>query len=82
METVTNSVAKTNRVVCVEEGWPTYGVTAEIAARIQQACFDDLDAPVGRVGMAEVPMPYAKNRESAALPNEDKILNAALGTLG
>ena len=69
-------------MLCVEEGWPTYGVTAEIAARVQQACFDDLDAPVMRVGMAEVPMPYAKNLENAALPNEDKILNAALATLG
>jgi pyruvate dehydrogenase E1 component beta subunit len=82
METVAASVAKSNRVLCVEEGWPTYGVTAEIAARVQQACFDDLDAPVRRVGMAEVPMPYAKNLESATLPNEDKILSAALATLG
>ena len=81
METVAASVAKTNRVLCVEEGWPTYGVTAEIAARVQEACFDDLDAPVARVGMAEVPMPYAKNLESAALPNEAKVLNAALAAL-
>jgi pyruvate dehydrogenase E1 component beta subunit len=81
METVVTSVAKTNRVLCVEEGWPTYGVTAEIAARVQLACFDDLDAPIMRVGMAEIPMPYAKNLENAALPNEDKILAAALATL-
>ena len=81
METVAASVAKTNRVLCVEEGWPTYGVTAEIAARVQQACFDDLDAPIMRVGMAEIPMPYAKNLENATLPNEDKILNAALAAL-
>jgi len=77
METVAASVAKTNRVLCVEEGWPSYGVTAEIAARVQHACFDDLDAPVERVGMAEVPMPYAKNLEHAALPNEDKVAAAA-----
>jgi pyruvate dehydrogenase E1 component beta subunit len=82
METVAASVAKTNRVLCVEEGWPTYGVTAEIAARVQHACFDDLDAPIMRVGMAEIPMPYAKNLENATLPNEDKILSAALATLG
>ena len=63
METVAASVAKTNRALCVEEGWPSYGVTAELAARISKACFDDLDAPVERVGMAEVPMPYAKNLE-------------------
>ena len=81
VETVAVSVAKTSRVVCVEEGWPTYGVTAELAARIQKACFDDLDAPVERVGMAEVPLPYAKNLETAALPNEDRIARAVLATL-
>jgi len=59
METVAASVAKTNRALCVEEGWPSYGVTAELAARISKACFDDLDAPVELVGMAEVPLPYA-----------------------
>jgi pyruvate dehydrogenase E1 component beta subunit len=81
VETVAASVARTSRVVCVEEGWPTYGVTAELAARIQKACFDDLDAPVERVGMAEVPLPYAKNLETAALPSEDRIARAALATL-
>ena len=68
VETVAGSVARTHRALCVEEGWPTYGVSAELAARIQHACFDDLDAPVERVGMAEVPLPYAKNLESAASP--------------
>jgi pyruvate dehydrogenase E1 component beta subunit len=82
VETVAASVTKTNRVVCVEEGWPSYGVTAELAARIQKACFDDLDAPVERVGMAEVPLPYAKNLESAALPGEQRIKAAVLSTLG
>ena len=82
VETVAASVARTNRVLCVEEGWPSYGVTAELAARVQHACFDDLDAPVERVGMAEVPLPYAKNLETAALPNEDRIAAAALATLG
>jgi pyruvate dehydrogenase E1 component beta subunit len=81
VETVAASVAKTSRVLCVEEGWPTYGVSAELAARIQKACFDDLDAPVERVGMAEVPLPYAKNLESLALPNEDRIARAVLATL-
>jgi len=81
VETVAASVAKTNRVVCVEEGWPSYGVSAELAARIQKACFDDLDAPVERVGMAEVPLPYAKNLELAALPGEDRIQAAVLATL-
>jgi pyruvate dehydrogenase E1 component beta subunit len=81
VETIAESVAKTNRVLCVEEGWPSYGVTAEIAARVQHACFDDLDGPVERVGMAEVPMPYAKNLEAATLPGEAKVLAAALATL-
>jgi pyruvate dehydrogenase E1 component beta subunit len=81
VETVAGSVAKTHRALCVEEGWPTYGVTAELAARIQHACFDDLDAPIERVGMAEVPLPYAKNLESAALPNEDRIEAAMLHAL-
>jgi pyruvate dehydrogenase E1 component beta subunit len=81
METVAASVAKTNRVLCVEEGWPSYGVTAELAARIGKACFDDLDAPVERVGMAEVPLPYAKNLETAAMPNEDRIAAAALSVV-
>jgi pyruvate dehydrogenase E1 component beta subunit len=82
METVAASVAKTHRAVCVEEGWPSYGVTAELAARIGNACFDDLDAPVERVGMAEVPLPYAKNLERAALPGEQRITAAALHALG
>jgi pyruvate dehydrogenase E1 component beta subunit len=82
METVAASVAKTNRALCVEEGWPSYGVTAELAARISKACFDDLDAPVERVGMAEVPLPYAKNLETAAMPNEDRIAAAVRSVLG
>jgi len=81
VETVAASVAKTNRALCVEEGWPTYGVTAEIAARIQHACFGDLDAPVERLGMAEVPLPYAKELELAAMPTEDRIESAVLSCL-
>jgi pyruvate dehydrogenase E1 component beta subunit len=76
METVAASVRKTNRALCVEEGWASYGVTAEIAARIGNACFDHLDAPVERVGAAEVPLPYAKNLEQAALPSDRKIVAA------
>jgi pyruvate dehydrogenase E1 component beta subunit len=82
VETVAASVAKTNRALCVEEGWPTYGVSAELAARIQHACFDDLDAPVERLGMAEVPLPYAKSLETAALPNDERLDRAILHTLG
>jgi pyruvate dehydrogenase E1 component beta subunit len=82
VETVAASVAKTSRAVCIEEGWPSYGVSAELAARIQRVCFDDLDAPVERVGMAEVPLPYAKVLETAAMPGEDRIEAAVLATLG
>jgi pyruvate dehydrogenase E1 component beta subunit len=82
VQTVAESVVRTNRAVCVEEGWPSYGVTAELAARIQYACFDDLDAPVERVGMAEVPLPYAKPLELAAMPSGQRIEAAVLQTLG
>ncbi len=82
VQTVAESVVKTSRAVCVEEGWPSYGVTAELAARIQSACFDDLDAPVERVGMAEVPLPYAKSLELAAMPGVERIEAAVLHTLG
>jgi pyruvate dehydrogenase E1 component beta subunit len=57
-------------------------VSAELAARIQHACFDDLDAPVERVGMAEVPLPYAKGLELAAMPGEERIIGAVLRSLG
>lgn len=81
VETIAESVGRTNRALCVEEGWPSYGVTAEIAARIQKACFDDLDAPVERVGMAEVPLPYAKSLELEAMPGKERIVAAAIATL-
>lgn len=80
-ETVAESVRKTNRALIAEEGWSTYGVGAELAARIHRICFDDLDAPVERVGQAEVPMPYSKPLELAALPLESKIEAAARGLL-
>jgi pyruvate dehydrogenase E1 component beta subunit len=81
VETIVTSVRKTHRLLCVEEGWPTYGVSAEIAARVQKACFAELDAPVERVGGAEVPMPYAKPLETAAIVNEEKIYQAARAVL-
>ena len=77
VDTIVESVRKTSRCLVAEEGWATYGVGAEVAARVQYACFDDLDAPVERVGGAEVSMPYAKPLELAALPVEDKIEAAA-----
>ena len=80
-ETICTSVAKTSRALVAEEGWATYGIGAELAARISRECFDDLDAPVERVGGAEAPMPYAKPLELAALTLEDKIEKAARGLL-
>jgi len=68
MEPVLDSVKKTNHAVVVTEEWPSFGVGAEVAARIAHESFDDLDAPVERVGSKEVPLPYAKNLEQAALP--------------
>ncbi len=77
IDTCIASVKKTTRAMVAEEGWATYGIGAEIAARLHRACFDELDAPVERVGGAEAPMPYAKNLELAALAQEDKIAAAA-----
>ncbi|MFC7050739.1 pyruvate dehydrogenase complex E1 component subunit beta [Emcibacter nanhaiensis] len=77
METVVASVQKTNRVVCVEEGWANCGVTAELSARIMEEAFDYLDAPVARCANEDVPMPYAANLEKLALVNADKVVKAA-----
>lgn len=74
--TVLKSVAKTHRAVVVEEAWRTLGIGAEVAARITEEAFYDLDAPVGRIGCAEVPLPYAKHLEEAALPQVATIVEA------
>src|SRR5437588_1150110 len=79
---IVDSVKKTNRLLVVEEGWPTYGVSAEIAAGIQKRCFDYLDAPILRLGGAEVPMPYNQQMEKAAIPSADDIMRMALKTIG
>jgi pyruvate dehydrogenase E1 component beta subunit len=76
-DTVAESIARTHRAVVVDEGWRTGGLSAEIAARIGEQCFWDLDAPVGRVCAAEVPVPYARQMEEAALPQIDDIVGAA-----
>ncbi len=77
-DAVYDSVARTRRCVVAEEGWRTIGVGAEIAARIQEHLFHELEAPVQRVAAADVPLPYAKKLEQAALPHEDDIFRAAL----
>ena len=79
--TVVESVKKTNRCVAVEEGYPQFSVTSEIAAQIMTHAFDYLDAPVARVAGKDVPMPYAANLEKLALPNADEVVAAAKGVL-
>ena len=81
LDTILDSVRKTNRCVVVEEGWPHGGVGANIAALIQEQAFDHLDAPVQRVTGADVPMPYAKRLEQAAIPHPEHVVSAALATL-
>jgi pyruvate dehydrogenase E1 component beta subunit len=76
-ETVLGSVRRTRRAVVVDEGWRSGSLSAEIAARIGEGAFYDLDAPVGRVCSAEVPLPYARHLENAALPQVDSIVAAA-----
>ncbi len=76
METVATSVAKTNRIVAVEEGWPYAGIASEIAARLMETSFDDLDAPLHRVTSADVPLPYAANLEALALPKVEEVIAA------
>jgi pyruvate/2-oxoglutarate/acetoin dehydrogenase E1 component len=81
LDTLLESVRKTNRCVVVEEGWPHGGVGANIAALIQEQAFDHLDAPVQRVTGADVPMPYAKRLEQAAIPHAEHVVSAALAAL-
>jgi len=80
LDTILQSVRKTNRAVIVEEGWPHGGVGANLAALIQEQAFDDLDAPVGRVTGADVPMPYSKPLEEIAYPHEPQVVAAVLAT--
>jgi pyruvate dehydrogenase E1 component beta subunit len=77
MDTVYESVRKTHRLVVAEEDWRTIGLGAEIAASASEECFDQLDAPVRRVAMPDVPMPYAKNLELALVPTEEEVVAAA-----
>jgi pyruvate dehydrogenase E1 component beta subunit len=70
-------VKKTNRLVTVEEGWPLFGMGAELAAAMMEHAFDHLDAPVHRVTGKDVPMPYAANLERMALPQIDDVIRAA-----
>jgi pyruvate dehydrogenase E1 component beta subunit len=80
LDTILDSVRKTNRCVVVEEGWPHGGVGANLAALIQEQAFDYLDAPIQRVTGADVPMPYSKALEQAAIPHEEHVVKAAVAT--
>ncbi|HNS63455.1 MAG TPA: alpha-ketoacid dehydrogenase subunit beta [Anaerolineaceae bacterium] len=76
MEPVLESFKKTNRAVIVEEGWLSYGVGAEISARIYEDAFDYVDAPIRRVAQKEVPLPYNRTLEQMALPQVEDVIKA------
>ena len=82
LDTVLDSVARTNRVLVVQEGWPVCGMASELAARIQEEAFDELDAPVRRLTGKPVPMPYNKALEARAIPQVADIVGAALELVG
>ena len=76
--TILTSVAKTHRAVIIDEGWRTGSFAAEISAQVMEGAFDELDSPVARVCSAEVPVPYAKHLEDAALPQASNITHTVL----
>ncbi|CAG0928440.1 partial 2-oxoisovalerate dehydrogenase subunit beta, partial [Planctomycetaceae bacterium] len=81
MEPVFESFKKTNRCVVVEESLPMFSFGSEIAAQLQEAAFDYMDAPIKRVSAMDVPLPYAAEIELMALPNAQKIVDAVRGVL-
>jgi pyruvate dehydrogenase E1 component beta subunit len=81
MRPVLASVKKTNRLVVIEEGWRSFGVGAEVASRVAEVAFDDLDAPIRRVAQAEVPLPYNRRLEQMALPQVEDVIRAAKDVL-
>lgn len=82
LDTLAASVRRTSRAVVVDEGWPECGIAAGVAAHLYEACFDWLDAPVVRVNSADVPMPYARNLEQAAIPQAGDVVAAVHAVLG
>jgi pyruvate dehydrogenase E1 component beta subunit len=82
VKTIINSVKKTSRAVVIDEGYLTYGATAEIAALIADQAFDYLDAPVKRIGAMDVPVPACKQLDIATIPSADVIVETVRGLLG
>jgi pyruvate dehydrogenase E1 component beta subunit len=80
--TILESVARTHRALIVDEAWKTAGFSAEIMARIVEGAFYELDAPLRRVCSEEVPIPYPRHLEEAALPSREKIVTAARELVG
>jgi pyruvate dehydrogenase E1 component beta subunit len=76
MDPVIESFKHTNRAVIAEEGWKSFGVGAEVTARIYEEAFDYVDAPIQRVAQKEVPLPYNRHLEQLALPQVDDIVKA------
>ena len=79
VDTIADSVRRTNRLVVAHEGWRFAGFGAEIAASITEEAFDYLDAPVARVGALDVPMPFNDRLEREVIPNADRIIEAVHG---
>jgi pyruvate dehydrogenase E1 component beta subunit len=82
LDTLAESVRRTSRAVVVDEGWPECGIAAGVATHLYEACFDWLDAPIARVNSADVPMPYARNLEQAAIPQASDVVAAVHAALG
>ena len=82
MPTIFKSLQKTHRALIIDEGWKTGSLSAEIGMRLVEEAFFELDAPLGRVCSAEVPIPYEAHLEEAALPQVDTIVAAAKKMLG
>ena len=80
-DALVQSLKKTHHLVVLEEDYTTCGTGSEIVARMQYEAFDHLDAPMERVTTAEVPIPYARNLERSAIPNEQSVIDAVLRTL-
>jgi pyruvate/2-oxoglutarate/acetoin dehydrogenase E1 component len=81
-KTLIDSARKTSRVIVVDEGYGRYGVTAELAAMIQENAFFDLEAPVKRMGAMHVPIPFSPPLEDATVPTERTVCEAALALCG